>query len=289
MAALKHEVLLRLKGIELISYWEGRLITAQLTDLFGISRQQASADIKHYLQAINPGSLTHSPAAKGYIPTPGFTPVLTSGHINEYMGLIAGQGEQTLAPVLESHPAIASVQLPDRSVRPEVVREIIKACRNKGSLKILYASMTNPQIHERQISPHTLVYSGFRWHVRAWCHTRNEFRDFLLSRIDRTPKPCGTADHGAENDQSWNEHISITLTPNSLLNDAQKALVERDFGMPDGRLQLKVRKALAHYTLQRYQAAITEEEAARVKEHPLQLQPSDRPRLDPHLFTGAGD
>jgi predicted DNA-binding transcriptional regulator YafY len=289
MAALKHEVLLRLKGIELISYWEGRLITAQLMDWFGISRQQASADIKHYLQAINPGALTHSPAAKGYVPTPGFTPVLTSGHINEYMVLINGQGEQTMAPVLETHAAIASVQLPDRTVRPEVVREIIKACRGLGSLKILYASMTNPQIHERQISPHTLVYSGFRWHVRAWCHTRKDFRDFLLSRIDRTPKPCGPAEQGAESDQLWNEQTTLTLIPNSLLNDAQKSLVERDFGMPDGRLQLKVRKALAHYTLQRYQAAISEEETTRVKEHPLQLQPSDRIRLEPHLFNREGD
>lgn len=289
MADLKHEVLLRLKGIELISYWEGRLITSQLMEWFGISRQQASADIKHYLQAFNPGALIHSPSAKGYVPVPGFTPALTAGHINEYMGLIAGQGDQPLAPVLETHASVASVQLPDRSIRPEVVRELIKACRSRSNLKILYASMSNPQIHERMIAPHTLVYSGFRWHVRAWCYSRHNYRDFLISRIDRTPKACGESEHGPEEDQLWSEEATLTLIPNEQLDDAQKALVERDFGMPDGRLQLRVRKALAHYTLQRYQAAISEDEAGRVKEHPLQLLPSDRPKLEPYLFTQEGD
>lgn len=289
MADLKHEVLLRLKGIELISYWEGRLITSQLMEWFGISRQQASADIKHYLQTFNPGALIHSPAVKGYVPAPGFTPALTTGHINEYMGLIAGQGDQPLAQVLETHTSIASVQLPDRSIRPEVVRELIKACRNRSNVKILYASMTNPQIHERMIAPHTLVYSGFRWHVRAWCYSRHSYRDFLISRIDRTPKASGTTEHGPEEDQLWSEEATLTLIPNEQLNDAQKALVERDFGMPDGRLQIRVRKALAHYTLQRYQAAISDAEASRVKEHPLQLLPSDRPKLEPYLFAQEGD
>lgn len=289
MAELKHEILLRLKGIELISYWEGRLITSQLMEWFGISRQQASADIKHYLQLFNPGSLIHSPAAKGYVPVPGFTPAITAGHINEYMALIAGQGDLPLEQVLETHPSIASVQLPDRSIRPEVVRELIKACRNQGKVKILYASMSTPQLHERMIAPHTLVYSGFRWHVRAWCYARLAYRDFLISRIDRTPKSSGAAEHGPESDQLWNEKTILTLIPNTLLNEAQKALVERDFGMPDGRLQITTRKALAHYTLQRYQAAITEAEASRVNEHPLQLHPDDRPKLKPYLFNREGD
>jgi predicted DNA-binding transcriptional regulator YafY len=284
MSTLKHEALLRLRAIELVAYWEGRLITTQLMDWFGISRQQASTDIKLYNNEFNPDSLIHSPAVKGYVPAAGFQPVLSSGHINEYMGLLAGQGSQPMAQILENHPSVATVQLPDRAVRPEVVREVIKTCRNGGSLRILYASMSNPQLHERVISPHTLVYTGFRWHVRAWCHKRQAFRDFLLSRIDRTPKTSDENAPPADADSHWHELITLSLIPNLLLTDAQKTLVERDFGMPEGRLQLTVRKALAHYTLQRYQAAITEQEAERVREHPLQLLPGDRTKLEPYLF-----
>lgn len=288
MLNLKHEVLLRLRAIELIAFWEGRLITTQLVEWFGITRQQASSDINRYNTEFNEGSLIHSPAAKGYVPFAGFQPVLTAGHVNEYLEMLASQGGQPMAQVLETHPGVTTVQLPDRAVRPEVVRELVKACRAGTSLKILYASMSNPAPHERVISPHTLVYTGFRWHVRAWCHKRKAFRDFFLSRIDRTPRPCIEHAPQVESDSLWHETISLTLIPNVLLSEPQKALVERDFAMPEGRLQLTVRKALAHYTLQRYQAAISEAEASRVREHPLQLLPTDRKRLEPLLFGGAG-
>lgn len=69
-------------------------------------------------------------------------------------------------------------------------------------------------------------------------------------------------------DQQWHEEIVLTLIPNPKLNEAQKALVEKDFGMPDGRLQIPVKKALAHYTLQRYQAAITLAEAEDALKYP---------------------
>ncbi len=48
MTTDKHEVLLRMRAIELLAYWEGRLVTNRLMSWFGLSRQQASADIKRY-------------------------------------------------------------------------------------------------------------------------------------------------------------------------------------------------------------------------------------------------
>ena len=282
--AEKHEVLLRLRAIELLAYWEGRLVTNRLVSWFGVSRQQASADIKRYMANHNPDSLVHNPAVKAYVPGSGFRPVLTTGHINEYLDMVSGLVSESMAVTLETDTNLASVQLPDRSVRPEVVREVIKACRGEGSIKILYASMANPVWGDRIISPHSLVYTGFRWHVRAYCHKRHGFRDFLLSRIDRTPKPTADKAPSPSDDTQWQEAMTLTLIPNTKLNDGQKALVEKDFGMPDGRLQLSVRKALAHYTLQRYQAAITPEEAVDERQYPIQLLESDRKKLSPYLF-----
>lgn len=287
MSALKHEVLLRLRAIELIACWEGRLITSQLMDWFGITRQQASSDINRYNAEFNPAALLHDPAVKGYVPSAYFRPVLTSGHMNDYLELIARHGDQSMAQVLETHPGVVAVQFPERAVRPEVVRELVRACRCGSSLSIRYASMSNPQPRERVISPHTLVHSGFRWHVRAWCHARQAFRDFLLSRIEQ-PVPCAAEGVPVAEDQFWNERVTLTLIPNQLLNDEQQALVERDFAMSEGRLQITVRKALVHYTLQRYQVAISEADAVRVREHPLQLLPTERPTLNPYLFGGEG-
>ncbi len=284
MNSQRQEVQTRLRALEIVAYWEGRLVTNQLTDWFGISRQQASADIKLYNSEVNPGSLEHHPAVKGYVPVGKFTPVMTAGHINEYMELLSSQSFQPMAQVLESHSNIAAVQLPDRAVRPEIVRELVKACRTRESLHIVYSSMNTPQLHERIISPHTLVYTGFRWHVRAYCHLRNEFRDFLVSRIARARRATGNPAVSEALDLLWQEETMLTLVPNHNLSEAQRALVELDYGIADGRLRIKVKKALAHYTLQRYQAAITDEQIARVKEHPLQLLPADFPSVKTYLF-----
>lgn len=287
MSEEKHEVLLRLRAIEMLAYWEGRLVTNRLMDWFGVSRQQASSDIKRYMMKHNPDSLVHDRAVKAYVPRPGFQPVLTTGHINEYLNMVSGLVSESMAVTLETDINLSSVQLPDRAVRPEVVREVLKACRHAGSIKILYASMVNPVWSERSISPHTLVYSGFRWHVRAYCHKRNDFRDFLLSRIDRTPQPVKLITPEISEDTLWQETITLTLIPNVNLSDSQKALVEKDYGMPDGRLQILVKKALAHYTLQRYQAAISPDEVQNAAQFPIQLLDSDRKMISSYLFLAG--
>jgi predicted DNA-binding transcriptional regulator YafY len=284
MADEKHEVLLRLRAIELLAYWEGRLVTNRLMNWFGISRQQASSDIKRYLKFHNPNALYHDHRVKAYVPVGDFRPVLTVGHISEYLEFFSGLTHEAISVVFEPDGILAAVQLPDRTVRPEIVREILRACRQKTSLKILYASMNNPTWTERVISPHTLVYTGFRWHVRAYCHHHHDFRDFMVSRIDRTPKPALEAAPDLTTDRYWEEQISFNLIPNPKLSVAQQALVEREFGMPDGRLQITVRKALVHYTLQRYQAAITADEATNALKFPIVLQPTDKTRLAPCLF-----
>lgn len=284
MQQKKHEIALRQRAIEVLSYWEGRLVTNRLMEWFGISRQQASADIKKYLTEVNPGSLHHDPAVKGYIPKAGFQPVLTKGDISEYLDLVSGMDGESGDDLGNAQPHLVTVTLPDRTVRPEIVRELLKASRSGLSVKILYASMTNPIVSERVISPHTLVYTGFRWHVRAFCHKRREFRDFILSRIDRAPWPAPDTSPSPEDDSLWTETIQLTLVPNPKLNDKQKAVVEKDFGMPDGRLHIRTRKALAHYTLQRYQAAITVDEAADEFKFPIILLEADRKRMTPLMF-----
>ena len=287
MTADKHEVLLRMRAIELLAYWEGRLVTTRLMNWFGLSRQQASADIKRYNTLYNLDSLFHDPSVKGYVPKASFQPVLTTAHINEYLNMLSGLVSESHALIATPESNLSAVQLPDRSVRPEVIREVLRACRTGSCLKIIYASMHQPQWHERMISPHTLVYTGFRWHVRAYCHQSKQFKDFLLSRIDRTPVVVVMDTVDPAQDQQWQEEIMLTLTPNSKLNPSQQALVEKDFGMPDGRIQISVKKALAHYTLQRYQAAITLAEAEDALKHPLVLQRSDIEKLSAYRFDQA--
>ena len=91
-------------------------------------------------------------SVKGYVPKATFQPVLTTVHINEYLNMLSGLVSESHALIATPEPNLSAVQLPDRSVRPEVIREVLRACRTGSCLKIIYASMHQPQWHERMIS-----------------------------------------------------------------------------------------------------------------------------------------
>ena len=62
---LKWEIRKRLEEIERQLYWKGSLGRADLTQQFGISLQQASADISRYFE-IAPNNATFNPSSKRY-------------------------------------------------------------------------------------------------------------------------------------------------------------------------------------------------------------------------------
>lgn len=242
---------------------------------------KATNDIKRYVTQYNPTGLEYSREQKGYLPTREFKPVLTQGHINEYMDLLSGLVSQTIPVTLIAEPHIAAVQLPDRAVKPEVVRNLIQACRKQQAIDITYRSMNNPKPHQRQLSPHTLIYTGFRWHVRGFCHKNEQYRDFVISRISKI-SPSGQGYIGIEHDQHWSEEVTLEIVPNSNLSKEQQALISNDFMMKNGTLKLTTRQALAHYTLHRYQVASQPEEIRNATQFPLELR--NKNMIKPFLF-----
>ncbi len=117
------------------------------------------------------------------------------------------------------------------------------------SIKIEYQSMSREQPIWRRVAPHTLAYDGFRWHIRAYCYLREEFRDFLIARIlnieDHLP-----VEIDASADLKWHNYIEVKIIPHPGLAEAQKRIIERDYGMRDGVGVIQVREALYFYLVQ---------------------------------------
>lgn len=246
------ELLLRYRFIETIALWEGRLTTRHLCDTFGIGRQQASKDINNYIREVGPDNLVYDKYLKGYKPTDTFSPQVTLGLADEYLHLMARNNE--LMNVFESLALnVANVQVlsvPVRDVRPEVLRPIMQAARQQRRLEVDYVSLNNPDREGRIIVPHTLVYTGLRWHVRAWCEKHQEYRDFVLSRFRDTPEIMDESDHGIEGDIDWHTMVTIRLVPDERLSEAQRDVVEMDYGMEGGALVVNTRARLVPYVLQ---------------------------------------
>ena len=245
------ELLLRYRFIETIALWEGRLTTRHLCDTFGIGRQQASKDINNYIREIGPGNLEYDKYLKGYKPTAEFAPRVTAGLADEYLHLMARNNE--LMNVFESLSLnVANVEVlsvPVRDVRPEVLRPIMQAARQRKRLDVDYVSINNPDREGRIIVPHTLVYTGLRWHVRAWCEKNTEYRDFVLSRFRDVPDIMDESEHGVEGDHEWNAQACIRIVPDPRLHRDQQQVVEVDYGMVDGALEVNTRGKLVPYAL----------------------------------------
>ena len=246
------DLLLRYRFIETLVLWEGRLTTRHLCDTFGIGRQQASKDINNYIREVGPGNLEYDKFLKGYKPTATFKPQVTEGLADEYLHLMARNNE--LMNVFESlslNVANAEVlSVPVRDVKPEVLRPIMQAARQQKRLDVDYVSLNHPDREGRVIVPHTLVYTGLRLHVRAWCEKNGEYRDFVLSRFRQIPDIMDDSEHGADGDEQWNTFVDLCIVPDPRLSKAQQEVVEADYGMNKGMLQVSTRARLVPYVLQ---------------------------------------
>ena len=255
------DLLLRYRFIETIALWEGRLTTRHLCDTFGIGRQQASKDINNYLREVGPDNLVYDKYLKGYKPTPEFKPRVTLGLADEYLHLMARNNE--LSNMFESLALnVANVEVlsvPVRDVKPDVLRPIMQAARQQKRLEVDYVSLSNPDREGRIIVPHTLVYTGLRWHVRAWCEKNQEYRDFVLSRFRDIPEIMDESPHGMAQYHYWNTSVTIRIVPHPRLNRAQQDVVEVDYGMEQGALEITTRGKLVPYALKLLHVDLEEE------------------------------
>ena len=277
------DLLLRYRYIETILLWEGRLTTGHLCRSFGIGRQQASKDIRVYREEIAPDNLQYDKYEKGYRPAPGFRPAVTRGTADEYLHLMT-RNEQLMGVFESLALATGNVEqlaLPLRDVSPEILRPLLRAARQQQRLEVDYVSLQHPDREGRIIVPHTLVYSGFRWHVRAWCEKNRAFRDFVLSRFRGEAELLGPSDYSAQMDERWQRQVEIIIRPDPRLSDAQQAVVAADHGMRDGQLRLPSRATLVSYLLRLLQL-----DPHTVQDEPLaqQIVLANREALAPYLF-----
>jgi hypothetical protein len=242
----------RMEFIELRLYWDGRVNRSDLVDFFGISVPQASNDLGRYMEQA-PKNMAYDGRTKAYLATQDFSPMFSKPDAQSYFTQLRLFSEGILpkeASWLGWLPAHESVPTIARSVDPEKLRRVLECIRTKCALEVEYQSLSRPDPLRRWISPHALAYDGFRWHVRAWCHTRNNFQDFVLARMldIAQVKPGNTS---PESDLEWHQFISMKIGPHPALEVSARKAIEIDYGMVDGFMTISTRLALSFYVERR--------------------------------------
>lgn len=251
----------RLEFIEFRLYWEGGVNRSDIIDEFGVSVPQASKDLTLYQEQASE-NIEYDKSLKRYFASKRFQPRFICLDADAYLQRLATPAESGDS---NRKTSIASqfvdrLPVPQRKIRPDVLRYLLGSVRENGSIEILYQSMSSsrPEPIWRRISPHAFGNDGFRWHVRAYCHIDNKFKDFILSRClgSQHPKP---GDSAPVDDILWQSDFNVCLAPNPRLGAQQQAVIAEDYGMKNGEVIVQVRKALLYYFHKRLRLDVAEQ------------------------------
>lgn len=244
----------RLEFIDFRLRWDRTVNRGELVEHFRISTQQASADLSMYSK-LAPQNLEYDKNLKTYRATANFKSAVARDDAQIFLDQLAAVSTGTLLPsasLLGWRPPNDIVRYPTRPIATETLLQILWAIRDGEELRVVYQSMRRPAPTSRWIAPHALAYDGLRWHVRAWCHENADFRDFVISRIQRVQASRKTS-VAAGADAWWYTFVDIVVKPRTGLTEEQRSAIEIDFGMTAGRLKINCRKALAFYLLRQLQ------------------------------------
>lgn len=242
----------RLEFVDFRLCWDGRINRSDLTEQFGISTPQASADLARY-QELAPTNVYYDASLKCYMAAGTYRPVFEVEDSDRYLGQLNSLASGTIAhgeAWLAESPEFRIVPTPGRSVDSHSLKAILRAIRDRHALRIRYQSMSKPEPQWRWITPHALGFDGFRWHVRALCHNDETFKDFVFARISEIDESKPHAiDSGA--DKAWFDSVTVIIAPHPSLSESQSKAVKLDYGMPEGVRAITVPTAFLYYFLKR--------------------------------------
>lgn len=180
----------RLEFIDFRLFWEGRVNRGDLMNTFGISVNQASADLNRYL-GMAPHNMVYDKSARTYVRGAHFEALFRKPDAASYLSQLRSISDDIITQEetwIGQLPVFDTVRSPVRGIDADHLRVVTQAIHDTHALEVEYQSLSSPTSRWRWIAPHALGFDGFRWHARAWCFTDRCFKDFLLARS--TNKLC---------------------------------------------------------------------------------------------------
>lgn len=271
----------RLKFIDFRLRWEGRINRSDLVEFFGISMPQASADVSKYMDSA-PQNLAYDGSVKTYVRASTYTPVFARSGTRTYLNELQALETKIMEPkssFIGWKPELGVVPVPNRNVDGTVLSTLLLAVREKRTVFVRYQGMVRPEPVERVISPHAFAFDGMRWHVRAYCHLRAEFRDFVIARLTEL-QPGESSDISADGDKQWNTVLQLVIAAHPKLPPQARKAIQMDYGMLDGSSQFTCRQALLFYALRRLRLEGPEDAASAAEQQIVLL---NRAELQPYI------
>lgn len=259
----------RLIFIEFRLYFLGDVGRQDLMQRFGVAPAVATRDFAQY-RDLFPHNISFDNKSKCYVIGDAFSPAFNHSAERVLTALSRGFGDG----IGGSGDSLLMCELPKVLNQPSmaILAPITRAVHQQKVVSIDYTSHTSG-FSTREIAPFALVNDGLRWHVRAFDRKRQEFLDFVITRVLRSqliensqvlPQEQSTADI------QWNRIVELDLVPHP--KEEHPEIIENDYGMTDGVLRLKLRAAVAGYVLRQWIVDCSSGHSLKGKEYRLWLR-----------------
>lgn len=140
-----------------------------------------------------------------------------------------------------------NVEIPRRDPEPWILRAIIQSMRGKTPILIEYHSRSSDS--RRIVSPHAIIKIVGRLHMRAFDHSRNDFADFVLSRVTAAALSEQTPFIGNESDNAWERFETVVVQAPEAPEGAARG-VQLDFALDTaGERRIRVRQPFVQYLI----------------------------------------
>lgn len=264
----------RLAYIEFRLWFFGEVTRKSVLDRFGVATAAGTRDLMLY-RDLAPQNAEYEGKVYRYLPT--FKPLFQHQVQRVLSALTSGFGDGERS----SEGAVIPHEVPARLNQPNLddLAKVTRAIHGGYPLKLSYHSMKTGLV-AREIVPHALVDSGLRWHVRAFDRTKGEFRDLVLTRMEKltTFKPGSAsafvqAHERQSADAQWLQMVELHLVPHPAHKHPES--VERDFGMTQSVLKVTTRAAMAGYVLRQWQVDCSPEASFQGGQYRLRLENLD--------------
>ncbi len=241
----------RLRAVEMMLWWRGWAGRSDLVERFGLSSAQASSDFQKYLE-LNGTRVFYQTSRKRYETSEGFdcrmhAPTLEEA-VKVFLGGEVGAGMPVGASAGEVSEKLSVLSLPKREAPVGIARRIFVALLAGARVRVFYRSVNSNELAWRYLRPGALAWDGRRWHVRAWCEKRKDWRDFVLGRMAKAEWP-EEAEGEVPADVEWETWETLRLRINPKLGKEAKASLRMDYGMEGETMEIRVRLALKKYLL----------------------------------------
>lgn len=232
--------------IERAAWWRGWIGRGDLVAMFGISPAQASSDLQKY-QELNPGALVYQLSRKRYEGAAGMVCVLHEPRLEDGIGMFLGARAAGVGAVVAEAECVAVAVPPQRVVKAEVARALVRAVCGGMAVRVRYHSVRSGKAAWRELVPRAFGHDGLRWHARAWCVASGEWRDFVFGRISAAEEPVAVSGEPPR-DEDWETMETLRFRVNPELSPDRQAALAMDYGLGrNGVLKLTCRRAMRQY------------------------------------------